>query len=306
MGGSAAEAGARDGADPGAAGRWPGAVAALALGVHVDAGRIGLLRGACDDGRAPAVRRRRGLRAGARRPGAAGADVGPEPAARARGLPGGERSRGGHGAGWRGRAVRGAGALEARAGGLRTGDVHQLLGRGDHQAAAGADARAGGAGRPRQRGGAQARARRRALRGRGEAARPAGRAARVRAVREGAARAQRQVRAQPDGRAEGQRPGLRLPARVRSRAGRAGAEGEVRVPVPVGGLGADLGAAEGGAERCAARASRRADPVRGGDERVRARRRRQLRRHRRAGARGRDHGRPGGVDACGCCWSRWR
>ena len=88
--------------------------------------------------------------------------------------------------------------------------------------------------------------------------------------------------------------------------GRAGAEGAVRVPVPVGGLGADLGAAEGGAERCAARAGGRADPVRGGDERVRARRRRQLRRHRRAGARGRDHGRPGGVDACGCCWSRWR
>ena len=76
-------------------------------------------------------------------------------------------------------------------------------------------------------------------------------------------------------RAEGQRPGLRLPARVRSGARRARAEGAVRLSVPVGGLGADLGAAEGRAHRRAARRGRSrscATAVR--DGRLQARRRR--------------------------------
>ena len=194
-------------------------------------------------------------------------------------------------------AVRRAGAGEAGAGGLRARHVHQLLRRGDHQAAAGADARAGGAGRARERGGAQARAGRRALEGRGAAVGQAGRAARLRAVRAGAAGPERQVRAEPDGRAEGQRPGLRLLARLRCRARRAAAEGAVRVPVPVGGLGADLGAPEGGAQRRGARPGGVAGPRGGGDARLAARRRRPLCRDRRAGARRRPDGRAGVLDA---------
>ena len=56
------------------------------------------------------------------------------------------------GRGWR--AVRAAGALQAGAGRLRAGDVHQLVGRGADEAAAGPDAGAGGAGRSGARRGA--------------------------------------------------------------------------------------------------------------------------------------------------------
>ena len=165
-------------------------------------------------------------------------------------------------------------------------------------AAAGADARAGGAGRPgeaRRRGGWRCSQGRSAA----EARRLGAQAEQLVYAQfaQRAAGAQRQVRAQPDRRAEGQRPGLRLPARVRPGARGAGAEGALRLPVPVGGLGAGLGAAEGGAVGRPARAGGGARARGGGDGRVAARRRRALRGHRRAGAGGRHHRRAGGVDA---------
>ena len=70
-------------------------------------------------------------------------------------------------------------------------------------------------------------------RGGGEPLRRRRREARLRAVRGGAAVAERQVRAQPDGRAAAQRPELRLPAGLRSGARRAHAQGALRLPVPV-------------------------------------------------------------------------
>ena len=72
---------------------------ALALGRDVDAGRLGLRLRPRDGRRPRALRRRRGLRARPRRPPAAGADGGPQPAARARGLPVRERAGGCVGAG---------------------------------------------------------------------------------------------------------------------------------------------------------------------------------------------------------------
>ena len=154
-------------------------------------------------------------------------------AARARGLPVGQRAARCFAAGGCGFAVCRPGAGEARARGLRAGDVHQLLGVGDHGAAAGADALAGGPGRPRQGGGAGAGPVAGPLARRGAAAGRAGREARLRAVRERAVGLERQVRPEPDRGAEAQRPGLRLPARVRPGARRARAEGALRLPVPV-------------------------------------------------------------------------
>ena len=72
---------------------------------RVAVGSVG--RGPRDHGGASALRRRRGLRARARRSAAARADVGSEPRARARGVPVGERAGGRDAAGRGVRAVRG-------------------------------------------------------------------------------------------------------------------------------------------------------------------------------------------------------
>ena len=142
------------------------------------------------------------------------------------------------------------------------------------------------------------------LGGRGAAAGAPGGAARLRAVRARVAGAQRQVRPQPDRRAEGQRPGFRLPARVRPRARGAGAEGALRLPVPVGGLRARVGAAEGRAVGHRAGAGGGARARGGGDGRVAPGRRRALRGHRRAGAGRRSHRRAGRFDAAAAAGRR--
>ena len=106
LGTGAASAGAGGGARPRAGRRGAGAVAAVADGVDGHAGGVGLRRGTGDRRGARALRRRRGLRARARRPGADGADLRSQPAARARGLPVGQRAARCFAAGGCGFAVR--------------------------------------------------------------------------------------------------------------------------------------------------------------------------------------------------------
>ncbi len=88
------------------------------------------------------------------------------------------------------------------------------------------------------------------------AARALGGAARLRAVRARPAAAQPQVRARRRQDAEARRPRLRRHARVRPAARGDDAEGALRLPVPVVGVGGDPGAAQAGPERRASASAR--------------------------------------------------
>ena len=177
-------------------------------------------------------------------------------------------------------AVRGAGADQAGAGRLRAGHVHQLGGRRDPDAAAGAhrrptQAQAQKAGRGGAQGGARAQGAPRPSRTRPAESAAAGR---LRQFLRELLQINLKYGLGLTGAPTAQRPGVRLLAGVRPHARRLHAEGALRLPVPQQGLGADPGAPQ--ARPDATRSARDAIAlIRAGgrDARVEARRRRATR-----------------------------
>ncbi len=118
--------------------------------------------------------------------------------------------------------------------------------------------------------------------GRAGAARGLGQAARLRGVRARPAGAQPQVRARRRRDAAARRSRLRRDARLRPLARGDDAEGALRVPVPVIGVGGDPGPAQARPQRCGTGARDRARARGGADARLQAAQRGGLHRDRRA------------------------